>query len=156
MKNEFSKRKILSMYFRYQFSSKKLYIVLSSFIIVFWIIVLIYHLTNVNKLNYIFLNSIAIASIVCFVLSWLAFGLKIGLLSKTIDKIRNGSPEFQERKEKSILEKMTENEKRIYHETKIREFEYKNSFAYKTSFPYFFNCLIFTIIFTIITILSYI
>ncbi|UWV81657.1 hypothetical protein [Mycoplasmopsis cynos] len=58
-----------------------------------------------NKLNYIFLNSIAIASIVCFVLSWLAFGLKIGLLSKTIDKIRNLPPEFQERKEKVFWKK---------------------------------------------------
>ncbi|WBP84370.1 hypothetical protein [Mycoplasmopsis edwardii] len=156
MDKNIKKSQILKLYLKFQFTQKRLYIISLALILVFFTSSLISYLVEHNNQSYKLINSFALASLVTFLISLTIFGLKIGILSRTINKIKNGSPEYREKREKKKLNSMSEAEKRIYLETKKRDHEFKESFPNKTVFPYFLNFLISFLVFIIFIIVSYV
>ncbi|WP_129621881.1 hypothetical protein [Mycoplasmopsis bovirhinis] len=109
-----------------------------------------------SKVSYLFVNSLSTATIINFVSSLLAFGLKIGLLNKTLGNLKNTKANLTKNSEAQKLEKMSQSEKNIYYKQKELKENYYNSFYYKTSFPYVLNLTIWFLIFMINVLVTYI
>lgn len=153
---QYTRKEIFKEYLKFQFKSKKTYLILCSFIIFYWLIVLIDFLIQHSKVSYLFVNSLSTATIINFVSSLLAFGLKIGLLNKTLGNLKNTKANLTKNSEAQKLEKMSQSEKNIYYKQKELKENYYNSFYYKTSFPYVLNLTIWFLIFMINVLVTYI
>ncbi|WP_027121155.1 hypothetical protein [Mycoplasma leonicaptivi] len=156
MKNK--NRNLYKLYFKLQFSTKKFYIVSLSFFLVFWLITIIDFLIKKENPNYQFVDSLALSSIILFIINLFAVGLSIGLFAHTIQKIRLSSENFRKRSENSRIKSMSQTEKIVYEKEKANKQNYEipeQIFIKKSKFSYYFNFIIYTVVFVTFIILQY-
>ncbi|EIE40122.1 hypothetical protein MCANUF31_02476 [Mycoplasmopsis canis UF31] len=154
-KNELTKKQMWKLYFSFQFKSKKTYLILLSFLLLFCLVILLDFLIRNKYENYKFIDTLGTSVIVTFISSLLFLGIKIGLLNNTISKFKNNSSSYRQNKEEKLLKNLNSNEKMIYENKKKLDKEYRNSFYFKTSFPHVLNLVIWFIFFLIMIIISY-